>query len=105
MKKLFSLLFLIVTSLTMHSQVAGYMGKRFQAGYSLSAHPTMLFPSASSGEGEPGINLLHSIEIDYVTKPHTSFCLAFQYGKTGLSHAKSYYNGGTSIEYVSKGDK
>ncbi|MES2591948.1 MAG: hypothetical protein V4608_08690 [Bacteroidota bacterium] len=93
----------IVVSLSCFSQVPGYMGKRCVILYDNYFSPTF---AATAQNKEGGINTTHCLNMDYVIKQRTNFCLSGQYFKTGVIGDESYYvevpntNGG-GVENVS----
>lgn len=84
-------LFCLAFSVIAAAQVPGYMGKRFSIGYSLNAGPSLWGPSAGNNEdGELGINLLHSVNLEYGIRNRTNFCASVQFFKTGLSNDATF---------------
>lgn len=80
-----------------HAQVSGYMGKRFSIGYSNYFLPSILGPkvNGTSASDKIGINTTHCVNLDYIIKERTSFCLSLQTQKLGVNNVR-YYN----VEYV-----
>ncbi|MDQ3047805.1 MAG: hypothetical protein M3R27_09685 [Bacteroidota bacterium] len=81
------------------------MGKRLSLSYSAYISPSYVWPSRSSSEGEPGINYLNSIDLDFVIKPRTSLCFSTQFGRTGLTYATTFYYDNGTMYYKPKDKK
>jgi hypothetical protein len=83
------------------AQIAGYMGRRFIVGYSANVSPALLSPLANTSVSEntganeeflnvAGLNVTHGVNIDYVIKRSTSFCVSGLMMKTGLAYKGDY---------------
>lgn len=95
MKKLLTAALVSISCLAA-AQVPGYLGKRFSIGYSVNLWPSYLHPGANSeDDGELGLNVMHSANIEYTIKNRTNFCASLQYLHTGLDHSYTL-NGYTS---------
>jgi hypothetical protein len=91
---------LLYSSFSM-AQIAGYMGRRFIVGYSANVSPALLSPLANTSLSEntaanneflnvAGLNVTHGVNIDYVIKRGTSFCVSGLMMKTGLAYNGTY---------------
>ena len=89
--------FLLLISCSVFSQVPGYLGKRFSIGYSNNLFPSLFYPSANSTDRyELGVNTTHCIDIEYAIKKRTTFCFSVDFYKTGMAREGGYgysYNG------------
>ena len=76
--------FFILISVFMNAQTPGYMGKHCMIGYTNNFSPALLMANAKSVD-PPGINSSHCFNLDYVIKNRTSFCVSYQFMKTGMN--------------------
>jgi hypothetical protein len=124
MKKIIIIsVFLFYSSFSI-AQIAGYMGRRFIVGYSANVSPAVLSPlvnTSMSGNTEAnreflnvaGLNVTHGVNIDYVIKRGTSFCVSGLMMKTGLTYKEDYeipnyltsIYGSSDIRYRSSDDR
>jgi hypothetical protein len=101
MKKLITIsIFLCSVSFSI-AQIAGYKGRRLIVGYSANVSPALLSPLANTSVSEnteankeflnvAGLNVMHGMNIDYVIKRSTSFCVSGLMMKTGLAYKGDY---------------
>lgn len=83
------LLFFLAFGLLSSAQVPGYMGKRFSIGYSNYFLPTGFGPGANADSPEvlstAGLNTTHCLNLEYIIKSSTNFCVSLQTAKTGMN--------------------
>ncbi len=86
------LIFFFVLNYTCMSQVSGYMGKRFIIGYSnyFMVASQGLTANASSTDNFSGVNTTHCLNLEYVIKNKTNFCVSVQTLKTGVYTSKTF---------------
>ncbi len=102
MKKIVPFLIFCFFSSIAIAQLAGYKGRRLNIGYSANVSPAILSPLANTIVGDrndlnkeyvlnvAGLNITHGVNIDYVIKRSTSFCVSVQVLKTGLAYKNEY---------------
>lgn len=95
MKVKYFVLFLF-SALLSNAQVSGYMGKRFSIGYSNYFMLSAIGPTANAENadfGTIGVNSTHCLDLEYIVKSRTNFCLSLQTSKTGVDPGEiSYYS-------------
>lgn len=88
--------YLLLISCSVYSQVPGYLGKRFSIGYSNYLFPSMLNPSFNSTDSyELGLNTTHCINAEYAIRKRTNFCFSVEFFKTGFRSIGTYNYGST----------
>jgi len=106
MKKLNYTIFILLTFIFLaesKGQIAGYMGKRFTVEYANYFSPA-ISPTAFTYD-PPGLNSVHCLNLDYVIKPRTNFCISGQYMRTGIvvqDHNNRIY---PQVNYIGSKDK
>lgn len=102
MKKIISFLLFICCASFSIAQIPGYKGYRLSVGYSANVSPALLSPLANTRVGENsdpnkelvfnvvGLNATHGVNIDYVIRHSTVFCVSAQVMKTGLAYKNGY---------------
>jgi hypothetical protein len=88
-KNIILTLIIALFSLTMFSQVPGFMGRRLTLGYSNNFFLAGVGPTASSYD--VGINTTHSFNAEYTIKNRTNLCASFQMFKTGVITNRTFY--------------
>lgn len=93
------IIFLILVSSNVFSQVPGYMGKHFVVAYENYFFPAFYGPGknyANPGPSfSPGFNTTHCLNFDYTVKQRLNICFSLQHLRTGIAYKRedmySYY--------------
>ena len=97
-----------IVGCTCFAQAPGYMGRKFVIGYSNYFFPAGIGPTANTqeeGQAFSGVNLTHCLNLEYVIKNRTNFCVSIQTLKTGIAPGVLYssstydYNYGNNYSY------